>query len=133
MNRLLTLNQNRKALKLTKQLHLDFSDYSAKQQEKDAQRSLLRTVFLLKVDGDWGHLFITQRGDDIDFYPGKNLFQTYEALKLEYPRCLPKVIRNEYLEDYLRTKRPEIMKQKHPEWGKPPRATQLNIKWNERD
>lgn len=118
---------------MTKQLRLNFSDYSAKQQERDTQRSLLRTVFLLKVDGDWGHLFITQRGDDIDFYPGKNLSQTYEALKQEYPRCLPRVIRNEYLEDYLRTKRPEIMKQKHPEWGKPPRATQLNIKWNERD
>lgn len=52
LNRLLTLNQNGKNLKLTKQLRLNFSDYSATQQERDAQHSLLRTVFLLKVDGD---------------------------------------------------------------------------------
>lgn len=120
LNRLLTLNQNRKALKLTKQLRLDFSDYSAAQQERDAQRSLLRTVFLLKIDGEWGHLFITQRGDDVQFYPGKELVEVYKELKETYPKCLPRVIQNKHLADYMRTMKPKVKK---------PKAKELMIEW----
>lgn len=109
-----------------KQLRLDFSDYSAKQQERDFQSSLLHTVFLIKVDGEWGHLLIGQSGDDIDFYPDMDLSQTYSALKKEYPNCRPRVIQNKYLEDYLRTKRQEIKKKKSVSR----QPIQLEISWN---
>lgn len=88
---------------MVKHLRLNFSDYSAEQQEKDTLNHIRRQVYLMKVDGEWGHLIIKQLGnDDIDFYPQKTLFEVYDELKKEFPNCQPKVIQNRGLEDYLR-------------------------------
>lgn len=88
---------------MVKHLRFNFSDYSAEQQEKDASNHVRRQVYLMKVDGEWGHLIIKQLGnDDIDFYPGDTLFEVYDKLKESLPNCQPKVIQNRGLENYLR-------------------------------
>lgn len=92
-----------------KQLRLDFSDYPAKEQERDAMKSRFRQVYLMKVDGEWGHFTIIDGKDDVDFHTG-DLTETYFELKAKFPQHAVKVIRNEGLENYLRDKRPEIMK-----------------------
>lgn len=85
-----------------KQLRLDFSDYSAKEQEKDAIKSRFKQVYLMKVDGVWGHYTIIDGKDDIDFHEGKDLTEAYFELKGRFPLHQVRVIRNEGLENYLR-------------------------------
>lgn len=92
-----------------KQPRLDFSDYSAKEQERDAMKSRFRQVYLMKVDGQWGHYTIIEGKEDIDFHDG-DLTETYFELKSKFPQHAVKVIMNEGLENYLRDKRPEILK-----------------------
>lgn len=94
-----------------KQLRLDFSDYSAREQERDTMRSRFRQVYLMKVDGEWGHFTIIDGKDNIDFHSG-DLTETYFELKAKFPQHAVKVIRNEGLENYLRDKRPEIIKKR---------------------
>lgn len=109
-----------------KELRLNFSDYSAKEQEKDAMKSRFKQVYLMKVDGEWGHFTIIDGKDDIDFHSG-DLTETYFELKAKFPQHAVKVIRNEGLENYLRDKRPEIMKKRLRD-----NVQQLRIKFNER-
>lgn len=94
-----------------KQGRLNFSDYTAEQQERDARRSRFRQVYLMKVDGEWGHLTIIDGELKADFHKG-DLTQTYYELKAEFPTHHVSVIRNQGLENYLRDKRPEIMMRK---------------------
>lgn len=94
-----------------KQLRLSFSDYSAKEQERDAMKSRFKQVYLMKVDGEWGHFTIIDGEDDIDFHKG-DLTETYFELKARFPEHTVKVIQNKGLENYLRDKRPEIVKKR---------------------
>lgn len=100
-----------------KQQRLDFSDYSAKEQEADAQKAhrlkLIRHVYLMKVSGEWAHFIVGQNGkDDIDFYGDMDLEAVYRTLKRTRPEYTAKVIRNRGLEDYLRDHRGEYHKVK---------------------
>lgn len=89
-----------------KQLRLDFSDYSAKEQEKDAIKSRFKQVYLMKVDGVWAHFTIIDGKDDYDSYDG-DLTQTYYEVKRKLPQHAVKVIQNKGLEDYLRDMLPK--------------------------
>lgn len=89
-----------------KQLRLDFSDYSAKEQEADVKRFIdaskkvhKPTLFVLKVDGEWAHLDLKMKHK---FYGDKNLFQMYNEVKRTHPEHNLKYIINKGLEDYLR-------------------------------
>lgn len=56
-----------------KEQRLNFSDYPASEQERDAQKAkkLLKHAYLMRVDGEWAHFIVTQRGDDYKFYGDK--------------------------------------------------------------
>lgn len=89
-----------------KQLRLDFSDYSAREQEADVKRFIdaskkvhKPTLFVLKVDGEWAHLDLKMKHK---FYGDKNLFQMYNEVKRTHPEHNLKYIINKGLEDYLR-------------------------------
>lgn len=100
-----------------KELRFDFPDYPAAEQEKDAIRKkplkVLRHAYLMKINGEWAHFIIGQGGEDIDFYERLKLPEVCAALKKRFPEHTPRVIMNEGLENYLRDKRPEIMRKKH--------------------
>ena len=95
---------------MVKQLRIDFPDYSAKEQELDAKRSLFRQVYLMKIDGKWGHYTIVDGKEDYDFHKG-DLTETYNDIKAEYPRHRVRVIQNKGLEDYLRDMIPQKKQQ----------------------
>ena len=100
-----------------KELRIDFPDYPAAEQERDAAKKkplkMIRHAYLMKIDGEWAHFIIGQGGDDIDFYEGNELAKVCEILKRKYPDHQPRVIMNEGLENYLRDRRPEIMRKKN--------------------
>lgn len=89
-----------------KQLRLDFADYSAREQERDAMRSRFRQVYLMKVDGKWAHFTIIEGKEDYDSHDG-DLTQTYYEVKQKLPQHSVKVIQNKGLEDYLRDMLPK--------------------------
>lgn len=99
-----------------KQLRLNFSDYPAIEQEYDSQRMRkpLKHVYLLKVDGEWAHFIVTQKGDDYKFYGDKTLTEVYYALKENYPDYKPRVLKNEGLENYLRDRKPKDLQLRIP-------------------
>ena len=110
-----------------KQGRLNFSDYSAEEQERDAHKKralkVIRHAYLMKVDGEWAHFIIGTRGkDDIDFYDDMELEDVFRKLQRTRPDYTPKVIINEGLENYLRDHRAEYKKK---------RVKQLSI-FNER-
>ena len=89
-----------------KEQRLNFSDYSAEQQEADVKRFIdaskkvhKPTLFVLKVDGEWAHLDLKMKHK---FYGDKNLFQMYNEVKQTHPEHNLKYIINEGLENYLR-------------------------------
>lgn len=87
---------------------LDFSDYPAKEQERDAERHAYLQkkyqphAFLLKVSGTWAH--ITFDGGEMQhkFYEGKNLYQMYTEITRTHPNHKLKYVINQGLENYLR-------------------------------
>jgi len=95
---------------MTKQLRLNFSDYSAEQQESDVLKymRLKETyrphLYLLKINGMWSHITLTPNTyrPTPHFYEGKNLFQVYNEIKKDYPEYKVKYIINQGLEDYLK-------------------------------
>lgn len=99
-----------------KELRLNFSDYPAVEQEYDAQRikKTLRHVYLMRVDGEWAHFIVTQRGDDYKFYGDKTLTEVYYDIKENYPDYKPRVLRNEGLENYLRDRKPKDLQLRIP-------------------
>ena len=114
---------------MPKQPRFNFSDYSAEQQEIDAQRirpiKVIRHAYLMKINGEWAHFIVGQSGEDIDYYEDLKLDQVYKKVKEKYPEHTPKVIQNQGLENYLKDRRPEIMKRKH--------FKQLSINFKERE
>ena len=90
-----------------KEQRLNFSDYSAEEQERDAERHTYLQkkyqphAFLLKVSGTWAH--ITFDGGEMQhkFYDGKNLYQMFNEIKQTHPQTAP-----EYPES-VETKGPE--------------------------
>lgn len=110
-----------------KEQRLDFSDYSAEQQERDVKRFIdaskrvhKPTLFVLKVDGEWAHLDLKMKHK---FYGDKNLFQMYNEVKQTHPEHNLKYIINEGLENYLRDMLPRKQQaQKNSKqltiWGK---------------
>lgn len=109
-----------------KELRLDFPDYPAEEQEKDAARAkrlkVIRHAYLMRINGEWAHFIIGQGGEDIDFYEELKLPEVCAKLKRKFPEHQPRVIMNEGLENYLRDRRPEIMRKK--------RYKQLTINFN---
>lgn len=105
-----------------KEQRLNFSDYSAEQQEQDAKRAkrikVIRHAYLMRVNGEWAHFIVSQKGDDIGYYGNMELTEVYEKLKRERPEYTPRVIKNEGLENYLRDRKPK--------------TRQLQINFNER-
>ena len=89
-----------------KQLRLDFSDYSAREQERDTMRSRFRQVYLMRVDGKWAHYTLVEGKEDYDSHDG-DLTQTYYEVKQKLPQHSVKVIQNKGLEDYLRDMLPK--------------------------
>lgn len=93
---------------------LPFSDYPAEEQERDAKRAkrlkIIRHAYLMRIDGEWAHFIVSQKGDDIGYYDEMKLPEVYEKLKRTRPEYTPKVIMNEGLENYLRDRRPEYKK-----------------------
>ena len=95
-----------------KQGRLNFSDYSAEQQEADAKKAhrlkVIRHAYLMRVDGEWAHFIIGTHGkDDIDYYGDMELTAVYNKLQRTRPEYTVKVIQNEGLENYLREHRAE--------------------------
>ena len=98
---------------------LDFSDYPAKEQEKDVERFKLLEkkyqphIFLLKFDGIWASMTFTD-GIDYKFYDGMNLYQTFKKVQRTHPNHKMKYIINKGLENYLRDmrKKENIIKQR---------------------
>lgn len=88
---------------------LNFSDYSAEEQEKDAKRIRYkeppRHAYLLKIDGTWVHYIVNQLGDKYKFYDDLNLPQVYKEMKKNLPEYKPVVIQNDGLAEYLRGKK----------------------------
>lgn len=90
---------------------LDFSDYPAKEQERDVERFKLLEkkrqphIFLLKVDGLWASMTFTGGEIHHKFYEGKNLYQTFNTVKETHPNHKMKYIMNDGLENYLREQR----------------------------
>lgn len=98
-----------------KQQRLNFSDYTAEQQEADARKAKKLKVpqhaYLMKIDGEWAHFIVGQNGkDDIDFYGDMELTAVYKKLKITRPEYTAKVIRNRGLEEYLRDHKKEYRK-----------------------
>jgi hypothetical protein len=95
---------------------IPFSDYPAEEQERDAKRAkrlkIIRHAYLMRIDGEWAHFIVTQKGDDIGYYDDLKLPEVYEKLKRKRPEYTPKVIQNEGLENYLRDRRPEFKKRR---------------------
>jgi hypothetical protein len=89
-----------------KQLRLDFPDYPAKEQERDAMRSCFKQIYLMRVDGKWAHYGIIDRQEDFDTHDG-DLTETYFELKNKFPEHRMRVIQNKGLEDYLRDMLPK--------------------------
>ena len=89
---------------------LDFSDYPAKEQEKDVERFKFLEkkyqphIFLLKFDGLWASMTFSD-GVKHTFYEGMNLFQTFNKVKESHPNHKMKYIINKGLENYLREQR----------------------------
>ena len=77
--------------------------------EQDAQKAnkLLKHVYLMRIDGEWAHFIVTQKGDDYKFYGDKTLTEVYYDLKENYPDYKPRVLKNEGLENYLRERKPK--------------------------
>jgi len=91
-----------------KQLRLEFSDYSAAEQERDAERRRYLDkkyqphAFLLRVDGVWAHMIFSDGKPFHKFYEGKTLIETFQELKEKHPLHKVKYIINKGLENYLR-------------------------------
>lgn len=106
-----------------KQLRIDFSDYPAEQQERDVERHAYLQkkyqphIFFIKFDGIWATMTFAG-GINHTFYEGKNLYQTFNAVKEKYPHHKMKYIINKGLEDYLR----DVRKKEHAA-----KAKQLSI------
>jgi hypothetical protein len=106
-----------------KEQRLNFSDYTAEQQEADVQRFIEAgktvrkpTLYVLKVDGEWAHLDLKLR---YKFYGDKNLFQMFNEVKQTHPEYRLKYIINQGLENYLRDmKRRELKNRQLNIWGK---------------
>ena len=106
-----------------KQLRLNFSDYTAKQQEADVKRFIdaskkvhKPTLFVLKVDGEWAHLDLKMKHK---FYGDMNLYQMFNEVKRTHPEHNLKYIINEGIENYLREmKRRERGIRQLDIWGK---------------
>ena len=105
-----------------KQLRINFSDYTAEEQEADAKKAkrlkIIRHAYLMRVGDEWAHFIVTQNGDDIGYYGDMKLPEVYEKLKRKRPEYTPRVISNEGLENYLRDRKPK--------------SRQLRINFNER-
>lgn len=86
---------------------LNFSDYSAKEQERDVERfkelekKYQPHIFLLKVNGMWASMTFHD-GVKHTFYEGMNLYQTFNKVKETHPNHKMKYIINKGLENYLR-------------------------------
>lgn len=89
-----------------KQLRLDFSDYSAREQERDAMKSCYKQIYLMRIDGKWTHYSIIDGKENYDSHDGE-LTETYHELKSQFPGFRMRVIRNEGIEDYLRDMLPK--------------------------
>ena len=89
-----------------KEQRLDFADYPAKEQERDAMRSRFRQVYLMKVDGKWAHYTLVDGKEDYDSHDG-DLTETYYEIKAQFKEHTVKVIQNKGLEDYLRDMLPK--------------------------
>ena len=97
---------------------LNFSDYSAEEQERDIEKfkrlekeSLEKNnqhIFLLRVNGIWAHMSFYD-GLKYKFYDGKNLIDTWKEIVKTNPNCRIKFIMNEGLENYLRDVRKKQM------------------------
>lgn len=104
---------------MPKQQRLNFSDYSAEQQESDFYRYMQWKekqrphLYLLKINGMWSHITF-KGGITPHFYEGKNLFQVYNEIKEKYSEYKVKYIINKGLEDYLKSeyKKKQIVKAK---------------------
>ena len=96
---------------------LDFSDYPAKEQEKDVERfkqlekKRQPHIFLLKVDGLWASMTFSD-GVKHTFYEGMNLYQTFKEVQKTHPNHKMKYIMNEGLENYLREQRKKELSRK---------------------
>ena len=72
--------------------------------KKSAHTSIkiLRHAYLMRIEGVWSHYIISQRGEDIEFYPGLELIDVFYKLKETRPDYTPRVIYNKGIEDYLK-------------------------------
>lgn len=109
-----------------KQGRLNFSDYSADEQERDVERykqlekKYQPHIFLLKVNGMWASMTFSD-GIQHKFYEGMNLYQTFNAVKESHPRHKMKYIINQGLEAYLKQqyeKEQAIKAKQLTIWGK---------------
>lgn len=106
-----------------KEQRLDFSDYSAKEQEADVERfkklekKYQPHIFLLKVSGMWASMTFTGGEIHHKFYEGMNLYQTFDAVKKTHPFHKMKYIINQGLENYLKEarKKEQLIKAKQLE------------------
>lgn len=101
-----------------KEQRLNFSNYTADEQEKDVKKHKImqvpRHAYLMRIHGEWAHFIITPKCDDIRFYGDKKLPEVYKELKERRPEFTPKVIQNEGLENYLA----DVKKEREKKYGK---------------
>lgn len=93
-----------------KQQRLNFSDYSAAEQEADARKyhKPINHVYLLRIGEEWAHYIVNQKKDNYAFYGKSTLYDVYQSLKNNYPDYRPKVIMNEGIAEYLRKRKKEV-------------------------
>jgi hypothetical protein len=92
-----------------KQLRIDFPDYTAENQERDAQRNAekqKKDVYIVKVKGNYG-AYLVDGDDNISYnnFEAKNLKDFYTAAKMFYSKLKiePKFhcILNQGIEDFI--------------------------------
>lgn len=87
-----------------KQLRIDFPDYSAEEQERDANRFKPNEIYLSRVNGEWGAVMLRKYGAVV-FNAGNTPFIDFvQGIMEDYPdfklRCVKNFGINEKIAQY---------------------------------
>lgn len=77
-----------------KQFRIDFPDYPAKEQERDASKLKINEIYLSKVNGEWGAIMLRKYGTVV-FNAGKTPFAKFvKGIIEDYPEHKLRCVRN---------------------------------------
>lgn len=91
---------------------LNFSDYNAKEQEKDAMKLSNKVVYLMKIEDRWAWYHHKPDGANFRFSkPGAKIIDAYNMLSEDFPDHITNPIRlvvNPGLEEWLKARLEEV-------------------------